>query len=257
MATLQNFPQALIDEHMAWHMNPIGTPGARSATNQGQDFLNFHHQFLQKVFQWFGTQSAEYQSQYDLSPSWAAIPMELKTDPATGWDSLFASEEQRITTFLPAFSGENEFGSFIELGIHNNYLHGACAIHYHDPNIGSPMTAPVISTWFYKIHGLVDRWWAAYRGHFETQQLNHRFSSAVRILFGVVNDGPGVVIGPDGHPDPVGPFGPLTSTTSHEMKQAVIGMAMHHLSSAITDGAMRSTAQKVSNTLIQRSLQSP
>src|SRR6267142_7002258 len=106
MATLQNFPQNLIDEHMAWHMNTPGSPGGRSPINQGQDFLNFHHQFLQKVFQWFNTQSPEYRAQYDLSPSWFAIPMELKNDPATGWNGQFASQEQRITTFLPAFSGE-------------------------------------------------------------------------------------------------------------------------------------------------------
>ena len=68
MAILENFPQALLDEHMAWHMNPPGTPGGRSKTNRGLDFLNFHRAFLAKVFDWFGKQPADYRAKYDLSP---------------------------------------------------------------------------------------------------------------------------------------------------------------------------------------------
>ena len=119
MATLDKFPQKLIDEHMAWHMNPIGTPGARSATDRGLDFLNFHHNFLQKVFTWFNAQTPAYRAQYDLS-AWSAIPTELKTDPATGWSAVYAGYENRLATFSPAFVDENDFGSFIENGIHNN-----------------------------------------------------------------------------------------------------------------------------------------
>jgi hypothetical protein len=213
-------------------MNTPGTPGGRSPTNRGVDFLNFHHNFVQKVFQWFNTQPAQYRSQYDLSP-WFAIPTELKTDPATGWSSIDAGYEQRIVTFSPPFSGEDDFGSYVENTIHNNYLHGACAVHYNDPNIGSPMTAPVISTWFYKIHGLVDNWWASYKGHLFAETLNRRFAASVRVIFGVVNDAPGVVWGPNG-PHPVDPWGPLVASVSPEIKQAVIGMALKTLSGGLS-----------------------
>lgn len=238
MGTLENFPQALIDEHMAWHMNALGTPGARSTTNRGLDFLNFHHAFVQKVFVWFKAQPAAYQNQHDLSP-WFAIPTELKMDPATGWNSNVASWEQRIITFSPPFYDEDDFGSYVENTIHNNYLHGACAVHYNDPNIGSPMTAPVISTWFYKIHGLVDNWKNAYLGRASKHILNMQFASAVRVLFGVTNDAPGLVMGPDGHPHPVDPWGPMMSALSAETKQAVIGLAINHLSGKMAPGAAK------------------
>lgn len=253
MATLQNFPQALIDEHMAWHMNAPGTPGARSTTNRGLDFLNFHHAFLQKVFQWFNAQTPEYRSQYDLSPSWFSIPLELKTDPATGWNPAHIDEEQRIVTFTPSFLGEDDFGSYVENGIHNRYLHGACAVHYNDPNIGSPMTMPVISTWFYKIHGLIDAWWAAYKGHHAAENFNRRYLAAVRILFGVTNDGPGVVWTPNG-PHPVDPWGPLVATVGAEIKQAIIGLAMSQLAGGISDTRTRESAERLGLNLLDRSM---
>lgn len=168
MATISNYPQRLIDEHMAWHMNPIGTPGARAATNQGLDFLQFHRAFLQKFFTWFNAQPAAFRNQYDVTPSWHAVPDELKNDPATGWNQTLAAQEQRINSLQPPFASEDAFGTFIERGLHNGYLHGACARHFHDPNIGSPMTAPVISTYFYKIHGLVNFW----SDHWSSQNSN-------------------------------------------------------------------------------------
>ena len=253
MATLQDFPPALIDEHMAWHMNTPGTPGGRSLTNRGLDFLNFHHAFMQKVFAWFNAKPEEYRSQYDLSPSWFSIPTELKTDPATGWNNIYAGYEQRIVTFSPPFLGEDDFGMFVENGIHNNYLHGACAVHYNDPNIGSPMTAPVISTWFYKIHGLVDNWRAAYKGHLAAENLNRRFAASVRVIFGVVNDGPGVVWTPNG-PHPVDPWGPLVASVSPEIKQAVIGLALNHLAGGISDQRMRENAEHLGMSLLDRSV---
>ena len=158
MATIANYPQTLIDEHMAWHMNPIGTPGARAATNQGLDFLRFHRAFLTKFFVWFNAQPAAFRNQYDVTPSWHAVPDELKNDPATGWNSTLAGQEKRINTLTPTFASEDVYGTFIERGLHNGYLHGACSIHFQDPNIGNPMTNPVISTYFYKIHGLVNFW---------------------------------------------------------------------------------------------------
>ncbi len=253
MATLDKFPQKLIDEHMAWHMNPLGTPGARSATDRGLDFLNFHHNFLLKVFTWFNAQSPAYRSQYDLSP-WTAIPTELKTDPATGWNSTYAGYEDRIVTFSPPFIDEDDFGTFIENGIHNNYLHGACAVHYNDPNIGSPMTAPVISTWFYKIHGLVDNWRAAYQGYLFRKAIDRRFMASVKILFGVANDAPGLVIGPDGLPHPVDPFGPVLSSVTRETKQAMIGMAISHLSAGIMDRKLSDSGQKIGESIMQKNL---
>ncbi len=244
MATIQTFPQNLIDEHMAWHMNTPNTPGARSTTNRGLDFLNFHHNFLQKVFLWFNAQPLSFRQQYDLTPSWHAIPMELKLDTATGWNTGFASDEQRITTLNPAFSNEDNFGSFIELGLHNQYLHGACAVHYNDPNIGSPMTDPVISTWFYKIHGLVDFWWANYKSQNSSINFDQRFMLAAKILFGVANDAPGVVLATDGKPHPVDPWGPMMHL-SQETKQTVVGIALNHLAEGMVEEKAKNQILKI------------
>ncbi len=170
--------------------------------------------------------------------------MELKLDANTGWNSGFASDEQKITTLSPAFPSEDNFGSFIELGLHNQYLHGACEVHYNDLNIGSPMTAPVISTWFYKIHGLVDFWWAHFRSVHPSVSINHRFESAVKILFGVTNDGSGIVIGPDGKPHPVGPWN-TTNQLSTQTKQAVIKLALSHLSEGVIEQHTKTELQNI------------
>jgi hypothetical protein len=226
MAILEEFPQTLLDEHGAWHM------GGQSKINPGLDFLNFHRAFLAKVFDWFGKQPAAYQAKYDLS-SWIAIPTELKTDPATGWNAAYAGNEQRILTLSPAFSGEDEFGWYIQHTIHNNWMHQACAIHYKDPEIGSPMTSP-LSTYFYQIHGLIEKWRQSFEAFTSIKSHERNFLLASQILFGLIDDRPGVVLGPDG-PHPVDPgWGSLVAATRHEAKQAVIQMAVNRLSASLS-----------------------
>ena len=252
MATIPGFPQDLIDEHMAWHMNPIGTPGARSATNQGVDFLQFHHNFLNKFFTWFNAKPATFRNQFDVSP-WLIIPDELKNDPNTGWNPVLAGQEKQITTNVPPFSSEDTFGSFIETGLHNRYLHGACAIHFNDPNIGSPMTMPIISSYFYQIHGLVNVWWDGWKNRHTNDFVNsHRFAELVRILFGVTNDGPGVVIGPSG-PTPIGPWGPFAHLAA-DKRDALLGLGLTELSHHVNNVSLKAQVHKTGIDLVEQSL---
>jgi hypothetical protein len=64
------------------------------------------------------------------------------------------------------------------------------------------------------------------------------FVEVVRILFGVTNDGGGVVIGPDGVPIPIDPWGPLFGRSAHAARDLVAGQAIAQLSSLISDGEL-------------------
>jgi hypothetical protein len=113
-------------------------------------------------------------------------------------------------------------------------MHQACAIHYKDPEVGSPMSSP-LSSYFYQIHGLVDKWRQAFERFNTIKSRDHNFILASQILFGLVNDIPGVVIGPDGKPHPVDPgWGSLLGATSHERKEAVIELAIQRLARSLS-----------------------
>ncbi len=71
---------------------------------------------------------------------------------------------------------------------------------------------------------------------------------AVRILFGVTNDAPGVVIGPDGKPHPVpgGPGDPVWSQLSPVARDRLIGSAVNELAGLVHAAAVRTDLQKLS-----------
>jgi len=142
------------------------------------------------------------------------------TDPATGWGANTAARENRIVTLNPVFSGEDDFGAYVKNTIHNTYLHPA------------------------RHQYLVLQ---------DSRPHRSLVEASVRILFGVVNDGPGVVWGPDG-PHPVGPWGPLVASVTPEIKQAEIGMAVSQLSEGISDERIKENAQRLGRTLIDRSV---
>ena len=159
MAVIQNFPQPLLNEHHHWHQpsthggagggreNPFGSPGG------GLEFLQFHRDFVARFRAWY-----EAQPGADLAAitPWTAIPAPLKVPAVTNWNSSLATQEQRIVSNAPPFGSADELGEYIEGGIHN-WIHGATASAFNEPIVAgfhSPQ-----STYFYQIHGLVDRWW--------------------------------------------------------------------------------------------------
>ena len=159
MATIQNFPQALLNEHHHWHepvahggagtgrQNPFGSPGG------GLEFLQFHRNFVARFLAWYATQPGA-----DLAAitPWTALPAPLKVPAVTNWNASLATQEQRIISNAPPFQSADALGTYIEGGIHN-WIHGATASAFNEPIVAgfhSPQ-----STYFYQIHGLVDRWW--------------------------------------------------------------------------------------------------
>ena len=121
------------------------------------EFLTFHHSFMVQAFAWFATQT--FSRPLDVSP-WKAIPNELKI-PQLGWTEFLQAEEARILGADPQFASADQLGTFIELGIHNTWIHWATATYFNEEVVKS-FHSPQ-STFFYKIHGLVDYWWSHWK----------------------------------------------------------------------------------------------
>src|SRR5262249_24455696 len=62
-----------------------------------------------------------------------------------------------------------------------------------------------------------------------------KYATLVYILFGVIQDGGGLVIPPGGHPIPSDPWGPLMSVLEPGTKQALIGLLVRELSALVED----------------------
>src|SRR5206468_3000576 len=87
---------------------------------------------------------------------WTSIPAEVKDPMVTGWSSVQAAQEARLTSLTPAFASADELGTYIEGGIHG-WIHGATATAFNEFEVQT-FHSPR-STYFYGIHGLVDFWW--------------------------------------------------------------------------------------------------
>jgi hypothetical protein len=159
----------LKDKHHAWHTSggahgfpsrqfPSGTP------NSGHEFLQFHADVISQFFAWNNVNNAV--SGADLA-AWTAVPIELKL-PETGWpnpgfNGNLADAEARINSNMPPFATDDALGIHIETTIHN-WIHGAVAA---SSILNLPVAEKMIisslhsvqSSYFYKIHGLVQYWW--------------------------------------------------------------------------------------------------
>jgi hypothetical protein len=80
-----------------------------------------------------------------------------------------------------------------------------------------------------------------------------RWAAVVRILFGVIQDGGGVVIPPGGGPVPVDPWGPLRQM-SQAKRSVLLGLAVTELASLVHDAEPRQALQKAGVHLLARSV---
>jgi hypothetical protein len=159
----------MMDKHHAWHTPggahgfpsrqfEMGTPGS------GHEFFQFHKDLINQFFSWNNINHGA--SAADIA-AWTAVPSELKL-PETGWpnpgfNGNLADAEARINSNVPPFADDDALGIHIENTIHN-WIHGAVAA---SSILGLPPTEQGIiagfhsvqSTYFYKIHGLVQYWW--------------------------------------------------------------------------------------------------
>ena len=134
MAVIPNFPQSLLDMHHHWHdpsMHP-GAPGGRvhpfGTSGAGLEFLQFHRDFMAQFHAWYNAQpfgtapfnTAPFQSSASAQAAvgaWSSIPTPVKNGSVTGWGSVQAAQEARLTTLSPPFASADDLGSDLAPGI--------------------------------------------------------------------------------------------------------------------------------------------
>jgi hypothetical protein len=130
----------------------------------GTEFLVFHRNFVAQVLAWYTTTTfttAPFDipaQKASLVAPWSAVPAEMRALPNY---AVWKDDEIRLDTGSPNFDNDDELGYFIESRIHNQFLHGAAAVAFNDPEI-FPVHSPQ-TTLFYKLHGLVDHWWSKWQ----------------------------------------------------------------------------------------------
>lgn len=244
-----------MQEHMDWHNDPANQ---NRTGNYGERFLLFHKQYIDKfddfrvskgLFRVSGWDPAtpippalshdhvlmagrdtDYPNSVNphcKTPTWATVTGGSDPDPLYGY------------TKLGQFQSLDQLGRSIDSGWHGTVHNtiGGDMSQFHSP----------IDPVFWRWHKWVDNVraaWVALQSPTHVNRLDLA-ASFVRILFGVTNDAPGVVIGPDGKPHPVpgGPGDPLWTRLSPTARDVLIGLAVNEL------GAMHS------NEMVGRSIQ--
>jgi len=153
----------LVSEHVAWH-----TKGryASGPDNQGLKFLKFHREFLNRLR---ARHEAENRDAAERTP-WEAIsddPVVYSLVPTAVRDAY----TNLINDFDPStglpFASEDAFGQYLEANFHNP-LHAIVGQAYpSDQAAITPVEMSPTSSFFFKIHGLVERVHQAFlRGKF-------------------------------------------------------------------------------------------
>lgn len=237
----ENSPR--MQAHMDWHTAP---ENQNRTGNYGERFLDFHRDYVAQfdtfrvskgllpVSGWdpataipanldhphvlMGARATSNPYSIDpgcKTPTWATLAGGTALDPLYGYTSL------------GQFQSLDELGRAIDDGWHGTV---------HNTIGGDMMTFmspidPVFWRWHKWIDNVRATWTLVRRLPDFT-----RFMSMVRVLYGVINDAPGVVIGPDGRPHPVpgGPGDPWWSKLAPSSRDVLLGVALHELGHAIT-----------------------
>ncbi|GEM_PF-6420346 len=205
-------------EHMDWHMDP---QNQNRTGNYGERFLTFHQQYIDKfdVFRkskgllpvsgWDPTTQIPAALSHDhvlhsarhtdnpyavapacKTPSWATIAGGIDLDPVYGYTKLIQ------------FRSLDELGGSIDSGWHgvvHNTIGGDMA------TFDSPID-PIFWRWHKWIDNVRVSWEALQRRLVSTTT-----TAIIQILFGGINDAPGIGLTPGGHvvPIPSGPGDPF------------------------------------------------
>lgn len=165
MPLINNIPQPMIDEHVAWHSRP-GNPsaggraidpfppvGKRPALGSGEEFLVQHRGYVERFQQWVdGLPVNDRPPASEIVP-WGAIPQMLKMS-MLGWNANLANEEQLLSD-MSNFDSLDELGRFLEWSLHG-FLHNAASGMWNRPVLLSFESLRV--TYFWRLHGLIEHW---------------------------------------------------------------------------------------------------
>jgi hypothetical protein len=166
---------ALVTEHVNWHTAPCGTGGGRACTKRGEDFLIFHRNFLSRLRDDY---LRKLLPAANIEP-WYALPAEMKSSN-NGWKPEYQEVEDNlhflIDDFGQPFPSLDAFGTYLEEFYHSR-LHKLAQNAYatNCPNTwaeADDTTNDCIvltwmspkSTYFFKIHGLVDMLFERFEG---------------------------------------------------------------------------------------------
>jgi hypothetical protein len=148
MATIPNFPEGFLREHANWHWNM----NMDLRSGDGEEFLRFHRDFMQRALEWYREQGYHPR----LVIAWPSIPLEIKNHP--DWSRRLQDAENRITNNLSSFDSADELGRFLLTSSLHDAVHVIGAEVYDDDDFGRISLSPR-STLFYNWHGLIDNWW--------------------------------------------------------------------------------------------------
>ena len=248
-----------MQEHMDWHMAPENHD---RTGNYGERFLLFHKQFIEKfdafriskqllpVSGWDPATPIPDPLSHDhvlaaarhtnnpfavdphcKTPTWATVNGGNDVEPTYGYRSLCQ------------FQSLDELGRAIDNGWHgtvHNTIGGDMA------SFDSPID-PIFWRWHKWIDNIRGAWVAC-----AIRKLKFNEATFVRILFGVVNDAPGVVIPPGGGPIPVpgGPGDPLWQRLSPAARNVGVGIALQHIADVVQDETAKRQIQELSVGLV-------
>jgi hypothetical protein len=248
-------------EHMDWHM---AQENVNRTGNYGERFILFHRQYIAKFDQFRQTKSLLPVSPWDpatvippalahvkpltglrdtdnpaavnplcITPTWATVAGGTTPAPGYGYMNLLQ------------FQSLDELGRAIDSGWHgtvHNTIGGDMA-QFHSP------IDPVFWRWHKWVDQVAVNWQAARI----SVHIPKNIAAIVRILFGVVDDAPGIVIGPDGRPHrvPGGPGpdpGPLMVTGA--VRNVLMGQLVHELGALVPHSDAQKTLQEIGAKLI-------
>jgi hypothetical protein len=168
------------------------------------------------------------------TPTWATIGGGTEFDPLYGY------------TRLAQFQSLDELGRSIDDGWHgtvHNTIGGDMA------TFSSPID-PIFWRWHRWIDDVRRAW------ELGTRIIDvRRFAAVGRILFGIINDAPGVWIGPDGRPHhvPGGPGDPVWRDLSPAVRDLFVGAALREIGQVVSQPELRDQVSRLGSMLVKAS----
>lgn len=149
MPNIPNFPASFLEEHKRWHHSHHHNDPSSLPAGYGQEFLNFHRQFIRKVLQWYSQQGYDQR----LVSAWQNVP-----EPIRNTACYDQNAEYRVRNNPRSFASADELGIFLESSNLHGCIHEEAARIYGEEALYDFDIAPQ-TTMFYNIHGLIDQWY--------------------------------------------------------------------------------------------------
>lgn len=152
---IPNFPQVFMDRHMNWHNGtpPDGRTIPKGQPGSGAQFLDFHHQFIVDVKNWYATQPGADMSKMT---AWTDFPADLANAHSPELENYRA-----YASTASNFTSEDTLGIYVEH--EHDYVHGYIATLYNTPMFGQLDSCMYFM--FYQWHGMVDAWRGNWLAH--------------------------------------------------------------------------------------------